>query len=125
MGVSVQITSQNPPLCMCFLVEPLDPITVVLFFCMSGTGFSNYDTVNLFVRVNNLGLVSTCGRLMQCHVMKTLYIVYAMVDDHPRIGRCRAEDTWNLVTSHLCVHWPLSELYLIFIMLILLSSSCD
>jgi hypothetical protein len=93
--------------------------------CISGTGFSNYDTMNLFVRMNNLGLFCACGRLMQCHVMKTSYIVYAMVDDSPHIGRCRAENMWRLVTLHLCVHWPLSELYLMYIMLILLSSSCD
>ena len=133
VGVSVQVTSQNPPLYVCFHVEPLDPVSAVFFFFfffffffhISGTGFSNYDTVNLFVRMNDLGLVSACARLMQCHVMKTSYIVYAMVDDGPRIVRCRTEDTWRLVTLHLCVHWPLSELYLMYIMLILLSSSCD
>jgi hypothetical protein len=56
VGVSVQVTSQNPPLYMCFHIEPLDP-TIVLYIYISGTGFSNYDTMNLFVRLNNLGVV--------------------------------------------------------------------
>ena len=60
VGVSVQVTSQNPPLYVCFHVEPLDPINAFFFFFFfffSVTGFSNYDTVNLFVRLNNLGVV--------------------------------------------------------------------
>ena len=54
VGVSVQVTSQNPPLYVCFHVEPLDPINASP---PPVTGFSNYDTVNLFVRLNNLGVV--------------------------------------------------------------------
>jgi hypothetical protein len=48
--------------------------------------------------------------------MKTLCIVYAMVDDLHQTGRSRAEDMLRLVTLHLCVHWPLFELYLIYIL---------
>lgn len=68
VGVSVWVTSQNPPLYVHFHVEPLDPISA-LFFHISGTGFSNYDTMNLFVRMNNLGVV-------QC-----LYQAYAVSCD--------------------------------------------
>ena len=32
VGVSVQVTSQNPPLYMCFHVEPQDPISALFFF---------------------------------------------------------------------------------------------
>jgi len=39
VGVSVKVTSQNPPLCVCFRVEPLDPTRDLFFSIFQVQGF--------------------------------------------------------------------------------------